>query len=141
MLRRDRVPGGRELVAGCEAFLAGLYVDYLVDAGAGVPAWAWTNLLAHGTDEQLCAAAEVGPVGAGGLEPWCAAQSYLAGEVLELAHRNGPLGKVQARALVPLELELVADPRVNRWGPGEWVAAVLASLVPLGEWQPARRRS
>jgi hypothetical protein len=43
----------RELVEDCEAFLAGRLVEFLERRKALVPAWAWTNLLAHGSVEQL----------------------------------------------------------------------------------------
>jgi len=77
----------------------------------------------------------------GSLEPWSQARSYLAGEVVDRAHRNGPLGKVQVRVLVPLESDLASRPKVDWWRPGEWVTAVLASLAPLAEWQRTPRRS
>jgi hypothetical protein len=141
MWRRERDDLGRQLVAECEAFLTGRYAEHLVETGGSIPAWAWTNLLAHGTEEQLRACpARIG-TDAFHSEPWCLARRYLAGEVLDLAHRNGPLGKVQAKGLLPLESRLASETSASCSRPGDWVTAVLAALAPLSAWQPARRRS
>ena len=43
-----------QVVGDCEAFLAGRLVERIEQAGARVPVWAWTNLLAHGTERDLC---------------------------------------------------------------------------------------
>jgi hypothetical protein len=142
MRRRERDDdGGRQLANECEAFLTGRYVELLAQRGVPIPAWAWTNLLAHGTEEQLRSCPASIDSGASGSQPWCLARRYLAGEVLDLAHRNGPLGKVQAKALVPLEARLVSSATASRSGPGDWVTDVLTALAPLSDWQPARRRS
>lgn len=141
MLRRDRNAGGQELVADCEAFLTGRYVEHLLEAEAHVPAWAWTNLLAHGTEEQLRGSCASVGLDASGAEPWLLARRYLAGEVLDKANRHGPLLKVQAQVLVPLESDLASRPNMGSSRPSDWVTAVLAALAPLAAWQPSRRRS
>ena len=41
------------IVAECEAFLEGKFAESAVPAGELVPVWAWINLLAHGTEDQL----------------------------------------------------------------------------------------
>ena len=53
MWRRDRDPLGRSLVAECEAFLAGRYAEHLTHLGRRIPVWAWTNLIAHGNEQDL----------------------------------------------------------------------------------------
>lgn len=140
MRRRDTGSSGRELIVECEAVLAGRYVEHLVDSGHSVPAWAWTNLLAHGAEEQLRSPlTKIDVCRATGLESWCHARSYLAGEVLDRAHRDGPLDALQGAVLIPLELELMSRPVTRLWRPGDWVTAVLAAVAPMGEWQRTRR--
>jgi hypothetical protein len=129
MWRRDRDPEGRELVADCEAFLAGSYAERLKGLGRRVPVWAWTNLLAHGTEEdlRLCRLSS-GEGRSSGPGLWCPARSYLAGEVLDIGHRRPSLARLQIAVLIPLELELAARRDAVSWRPGEWVAAVLSVL-------------
>ncbi len=117
-----------ELAAECEAFLAGRYPEYLECLGQPIPAWAWTNPLAHAPEEQLrgmIAARGRAMTPAGG---WRHACCYVAGELLDLAEQRGPLGELQATALVPLELELMSRRDVVRWRPGTWAATVMAVL-------------
>jgi hypothetical protein len=140
MWRRDGDRFGLALVDECEAFLDGRFVEYLVEHDAPVPVWAWTNLLAHGTEDQLRAASNTAS-GLAALEPWLLARHYLAGEVLQLASSHGPLDRVQARLLIPLERDLASRAGAARWRPSEWVSAVLATLAPLTAWHPSRARS
>ena len=53
MWRRDARSAADDLAAECEAFLAGRYPEYLTYRGRPVPAWAWTNPLAHASEDQL----------------------------------------------------------------------------------------
>jgi hypothetical protein len=123
MARRDRdAPFARELVEECEAFLEGRLVERLVDIGAPVPAWAWTNLLAHGTPEQLADPPIHGRRPGCALWAWSQGRALLAAEVLDRAAASGTLRTLQREVLVPLELELMSDAsiaigavRPNRW--------------------------
>jgi hypothetical protein len=142
MWHRKSAPGARELVAECEAFLAGRYVEHLLERGERVPAWAWTNQLAHGTLAQLrCPSMNVGAGEAESMGAWLPARSYLAGEVLDVAQQVGSLSWVQRRALVPLELELAARCPAISLTPSDWVTAVLAALATLTSLQQTRRHS
>ncbi|HEY7626980.1 MAG TPA: hypothetical protein VH761_07925 [Ilumatobacteraceae bacterium] len=133
---RDTDPDGRELVRDCEAFLAGRYVEYVLNRGDHVPTWAWTNLLAHGTVEQLRSPATTFSVNwIELLQPWLQARAYLAGEILDAAYRDGPLCRVQRKLLVPLELRLASDPATKLLAPSEWVGKVLKSLAPITSWK------
>lgn len=115
------------LVECLEALLAGRYVDYLERRGRRVPAWAWTNLLAHGTEEALHRVMKPRwPLW--DHDAWRRARSYLAGEVLDAADRAGSLVTVQAAVLVPLELELVSWRPSRSSSAGEWATRVLAAL-------------
>lgn len=120
----------RRLIEDCEQFLAGSYAEHVAVTGGRVPVWAWVNLLAHGTETDLRAAAAPRPP-AEPITDWERARGFLAGEVLAATDGSGGvsgLGGVQQSALVPLELDLAADPSVERWRPGQMVAAVLAAL-------------
>jgi hypothetical protein len=127
MLRRD--PAERELVVECDAFVTGLYAEYLLAHSRPVPVWVWTNLLAHGTEQDLHEAVVRGaarvPIAA---QLWWSARAYLAGELLDRAATRRPLRSLQRIVLAPLELELAARPEVQAWRPAQLVDAVLSGL-------------
>ncbi len=126
---RDGGPAG-----DCEAFVVGHLAEYRIDRNQCVSVWEWTNLLAHGSEhelrEDLADAGRdqfsSGPF-AGDVE-WCSARSLLAGEVLHLAAIGGSLESLQRSVIVPLELELAANPETSRWQPRQWAASVEAAL-------------
>jgi hypothetical protein len=132
MWYRDLDAEGRELARECQAFLDGRLVDHLLDVGDDVPAWAWTNLLAHGTTDDLLSPTTTMPVDwAIYLKPWLEARAYLAGEVLQATEHAGPLRRVQRLALVPFELRLSCDPTALSLRSSDWVRLVLATIAPL----------
>jgi hypothetical protein len=118
MLRRDRDPDARELVAECDAFITGRYAEHLLARERAVPAWAWTNLLAHSSEADLHEMVLLGavrvPIAA---RLWWSARSYLAGEVLARVAPRQPLSSVQCVVLAPLEAELAARREVQAWRP------------------------
>lgn len=119
-----------ELIADCEAFLAGRYAEHLEARGRRVPAWAWVNLLAHGTGDELAAARHLVQDGTDPRSQWRAARAFLAREVLEAAVAAGTtLDDLQRRVLIPLELELMGWPAAL-WGPRHVVLRVLGVLRP-----------
>lgn len=130
---RHRAPWYRrvlegELVADTEAFLLGQYAEHLERESSRVPVWAWTNLLAHGTEDHIRQVA-----GGGGLEPlrtrgWRAARAYLATEVLAAVDRGSALEDLQRHVLVPLELRLSSRREVVSWDPRRWVVIVRSAL-------------
>jgi hypothetical protein len=122
-VHRERRALGAELIADCEAFLLGLYVERLESQRVAVPVWGWTNLLAHGNDAALRAAAAV-TTHPGGADGWHAARARLAAELL----RSGTLAELQRDVLAPLELRLASRPDVEGWGPRTWVDVVRAAL-------------
>lgn len=131
------------MVSECEALLAGTYVELLESVGTAVPNWAWTNLLAHGTEEQLRDLSELRASSRSwSSNSWSRARAYLAGEVLDAAARCGSLRTLQRRALVPLELRLASTTEptpITR--PAEWVDAVqraIADVPSRGTRQPNR---
>lgn len=129
MRRGNARTDGVELVAACEAVLAGRYPEYLAACREPIPVWAWTNPLGHASEERLrtmiaTRGRAIGPAGR-----WLHACCYAAGELLDVAERHGPLAELQAAALIPLELELMSRRDVERWKPSSWVTTVLAVLA------------
>lgn len=128
--------GHRELVAECEAFCLGRFAEHSIATSDAVPAWAWTNLLAHGTEEELrreearCAGR---PAGA---SDWRGARAYLVTELLEAIGRGASLHELQAQVLQPLELELSSRRSMDWWTPRRWVTKARAAL---GAYEHSRR--
>lgn len=128
--RRRNCAMGGELVADVEAFLSGRLVEHIESRGDIVPAWAWTNLLAHGTIDDLRADCK---------SPWLRrartycqwrqARSHLAAEVLSSAKQYGSLAEVQRVALVPLELQLASRAEVAYWASARWATVVEVTLA------------
>ncbi|HET7486705.1 MAG TPA: hypothetical protein VFJ85_02165 [Acidimicrobiales bacterium] len=148
MRRRQENPEAAELVLEAEAFLAGTYVDHMVEAGRRVPTWAWINLLAHGNEAEVRETAR-GSMGVWSLmrtmftgptqrdawpnasvPDWCRARAFLAGEVLdEIRARGCTIQDLQEEILIPLELALATHRPARRWAPAELVGSVLAALA------------
>lgn len=139
--RRRRRAEERALVAETEAFLEGDLAERLEASAGYVPAWAWTNRLAHASEGQL--AAEQGAVlqtEAASRGKWRQARAYLAGEVLRAAALYGSLAELQRDVLVPLEIELS-----RKYGPrgcrlADWVATVEVALRQAVAGRPLRGR-
>lgn len=128
MWRRGRTSARTGLTQELDAYLSGHIVEHLRTQERPVPTWAWLNLLAHGTEQEILA--EHSKVGAHGeATPWQDARSYLAGEVLAVLDAD-PVGlaNVQESVLVPVELALID--RGTTPGPSlaELVSAVLSGL-------------
>ena len=126
--------GGRrisaQLVDDTEAFLCGRLVERAEAHGDFVPVWAWTNLLAHGSDKDLRAELTMGlPQRDKAVRQWHEARSYLAAEVLWQAAQYGSLEKVQEAVLMPLELDLASRTDVIRWRRRRWAQAVEQALT------------
>jgi hypothetical protein len=118
------------MVANCEAFVRGQYAERLMERTERVPSWAWLNLVAHGTYDDLASAR--GPRRVPGsmllYTHWVAARSYVISEVFAaLDSDRGPLPRLQARVLRPLESKLVAEVSSVRF-PREFVGRVLQAL-------------
>lgn len=123
-------PEEARLVHECEAFLSGRLAEELEDRQQPVPAWAWMNMLAHGTPRQLRSMAYEGLGGAfTTVDAWERGLCFLAREVLAMAEERGcTVEELQRRALVPLELEMTRDVGWVETGPGLLVMRVVAAL-------------
>jgi hypothetical protein len=128
MWRRNARTAAGDLVEECEALLTGRYPEYLARHGHRIPPSAWTNPLAHAPAEQLRAMISTRGEGRAPACGWHQAFCYVAGEVLDLAERRGPLADLQGSALVPLELDLMSRRQAGFWRPATWVEHVLAGL-------------
>ena len=98
-----------EFVAECEVFLSGHYAQWLAEENRTVPVWAWLNVLAHGSDDDITALATGEPPSRRSQSAcvWQQALAFLAQELTSQATRRGySLADIQRSTLVPLELEL-----------------------------------
>jgi hypothetical protein len=130
MWRRPNQHHEEALVEECESFLAGDYVTACERRGQPVPVWAWMNVLAHGTELELRAAAANRPPEDEGRQ----ALAFVAGELVELIEDGRvDLETFQREVLVPLELDVLACPSTTQWTPGQLVSGLLGTL-------PARAR-
>jgi hypothetical protein len=126
---------GRALARETEWFLVGRPAEHIYLDGGAVPLWAWMNLLAHGTVEDLRSRPGTFPDAPRSLQPWVAARRYLADEVLDVVDHGSALLTVQREALIPLELDLMHAPA--DLCPADWVGMVTSAL----ERRAARRRA
>ena len=125
MWRRRTDPLGEALVEECEAFLAGGYVERCEARQNPVPGWAWMNVLAHGTEADLRAAALDRPHDDAGHQ----ARAFVAGELIDLIDAGClDLETFQCEVLVPLELDVIACPTSSVWRPAELVAGLLGAV-------------
>jgi hypothetical protein len=136
MWRPERRALAAELVADCEAFLLGRYAERLSELGAPVPVWAWTNLLAHGSEDDLRAAAA--SLGAAGSGAWHSARARIAEELLAATGPGISIAGLQAAVLAPLEVSLAAREEVDRWDRRTWLATVRAALRSYRSYRPSR---
>jgi hypothetical protein len=124
MKKRERDGGSSVLVTECEAFLDGTLAEYWEEKGMNVPVWAWTNMLAHGSENRIVQSVVHPNRPRQMARSWRIARSYLAYELLELTDDDETLAELQADVLVPLELEMAARAEVAEWSPRQWVDAV-----------------
>ena len=134
--RQPHSAPGPELVADGEAFLRGRLVERIESRGERVPAWTWTNLLAHGTMDDLRAEVLPRRRSATAEGQWRQARSFLAGEVLVCAGAYTSLSELQRVVLVPLELSLASTPEAALWKPGRWAIAVERALTRPNPFGP-----
>jgi hypothetical protein len=92
-----------ELSEECSTFLAGAYREYLEIRGGSIPAWAWINVLAHGTRGDI----EVAASQCGDDTPVALVGEMAAAMVAALG-RGECLVDLQRNTLIPLELALTA---------------------------------
>ena len=118
--------GARALVQECEWYLSGDFAEQCAQQGDLVPAWAWMNLLAHGTEAQLRLMVADHFVHDADRQ----ALAYVIVELLDLAEDGYlDLTTFQRDALVPLELDMFACPTFREWTCAQ-LASGLLQLLP-----------
>ncbi|MGH8980505.1 MAG: hypothetical protein ACRDWE_05730 [Acidimicrobiales bacterium] len=128
MWRREHRALAAELVSDCETFLRGRYAERLEGQRILVPVWAWTNLLAHGSEPDLRDEAASARVGGSGTMGWRWARANLASELLAAIGPGSSLEEIQSSVLAPLELNLAARPEVQGWDRRAWLEIVRAAI-------------
>ena len=100
-------------------------------SGSAIPGWAWLNVLAHGTEDQITSLADPSSsrhdahFGA----DWQSVLALLAVETLGLARTTGrPVAEIQRSILVEVELALAGEGRKRWLGPNEVVGRTMAAL-------------
>ncbi len=125
-------PGGEDvaalLIAECEAYLLGSYVEHLETRAEPIPVWAWTNLLAHGSRADLVRAAKEVHGGRSPARRWRVVRALVAREVLDVVGDGASLLDVQREVLAPLELAIAAHPDAWSWTPQRWLNIVRSAL-------------
>lgn len=127
----DRTPegaGGGIVAYECAAFLSGTLAEHWEERGIVVPVWAWTNLLAHGSEALIAESTGRSDRGRPVARRWKFARAALADEVFDLVDDEFPLSLMQSSVLVPLELELAGRAEVSRWSPEQWVDTVDSAI-------------
>ena len=121
-----------DIGSDCEAFLHGTHVEYLDSAACIIPSWAWLNVLAHGTEDQITSLANGASSqyeAAGRGTEWASMMSLLAVEMLGLAKATSrSVSEIQRSILVDVEPALAreCDNRCPR--PREVVGRTMAAL-------------
>ncbi|MCL4421589.1 MAG: hypothetical protein M1115_00210 [Actinobacteria bacterium] len=133
MLKRaKRMSAGEELAHESELFLSGRYGRHVAESEMGAPYWVWLSILAHGTKDEIVGLTEMPPVSKSipkEVEPWRKASAFLAQELLTFAVKAPQgLSGLQQDVLIPLELDLTADPGSKYLGPSQFVNEVLVAL-------------
>ncbi|MGD0747106.1 MAG: hypothetical protein ABSB68_04795 [Acidimicrobiales bacterium] len=124
MRKSEQQSGSSILATECGAFLDGTLAEYWDERGVDVPIWAWTNLLAHGSEE-LISESITGPARPRrAARNWRIARSYLAQRMMELSDARCTLSDLQWNVLIPLELEMADRPELERMTPTQWVEIV-----------------
>lgn len=132
--RRRPVRSRRTLLEDSEAFLGGRLVEVLQARGEQVPTWAWTNVLADGSTEQLRTAGQESVSARRPYRQWRDGRAGLARLMLDAPEFDGPRLLVQQRtALVPLELILADQPAPGISSAVGWVHQVERTLSLLDQ--------
>lgn len=134
-LDRSRAWRDSGLADEVQAFLAGRLVNHLAAYRQPVPAWAALNRLAHADRSDLLRVLEgantdsTAPSSAHAA--WAAAERFAAGHLLARAHTPEELRHVQRATLVPLELVLIEQTKIERLTADQVLGCRGGGQVPL----------
>jgi hypothetical protein len=130
---------GEQLADEVEAFLSGRLVDHFDDLGREAPPWARLSRLAHATVPELIALLKQGPGRAGSesqhpwsdgsmAREWEAAERVLAMRLLTSGPDPADVRRAQREALLPLELRLMEQAKVQPLAIDEVIEAASDAL-------------
>lgn len=145
-IRREKDRSEGEVVAAASAFLNGTAAQHLRSGRGAVPAWAWLNLLAHGSALQVtntaCGLSHDLPRSTGARR-WRHAIRFLANQMLEASGgRLEVLERIQRNALQPLEERMLRRDSGAPGTPEQMVAAALVAMACVpGPQGPQNRAS
>jgi hypothetical protein len=113
--RASPTPPPPSLVADeCESFLAGEYIDRLLDLDREVPAWAWINAIAHAAPARLAELAREAsspPSMRADYRAWHIVIRAIAEDVLTTAtDTSSTVEEIQSLTLMPIEFALMSNP-------------------------------
>jgi hypothetical protein len=116
----------RQAVAeSCVDVLDGRVAERLERRRQPIPPWAWMNLLAHGTEDEIRQAA-VGPLA---LTGWRRARAVVASAIVDLLDQGTwTLPELQRTVLVPFELHVIRFPGRHSPSPEQLFASLLWTL-------------
>lgn len=118
----------------CEAYLSGRLAAYLQCRNRPVPPVGWLNQVVHGTPNELAFLASCANSFAVQPAMWRRAVGYLSQMLIERADETGrTIETLQQELLVPLELELMADPAAVLLDPADVIGLTLRRLYELPE--------
>ena len=113
----------------CEAFLAGEWVDHLEAEGLPVPSWAWLNRVAHAPEADLRAMTRLPAWSHTEMDEWSRLRACVAATVLDRAKQMSTTpAEMQRLVLVPIELRVCGDDRLQQLGNPELLIRLLGAL-------------
>jgi hypothetical protein len=125
----EKVGRGHEIGDECDAFLAGEWAEHLAENGQPVPQWAWVNQVAHGSEERMRDLATQPAWRLAKQDEWTRLRACVADALFSRARQNGAtVAEVQLHVLVPLELMLLGDKRLQQLGSAQLLIRTLSVL-------------
>jgi hypothetical protein len=113
--RATPTPAPSSVVADeCESFLAGEYIDRLLDLDREVPSWAWINAIAHAAPSrivELASEPSSPPSMRADYRAWRMVIREIAEDVLATAmDTSATVEEIQSLTLMPIEFALMSNP-------------------------------
>jgi hypothetical protein len=131
--------GEPHLADQAEAFVRGELAELLVTVGRPLPSWLALNRLGHASPQVLTRVAR-GQAGVGaGTDPgWADDERALAVRLLNGRRDPDDVRRLQREVLVPLELRLIAESRVEPLTVGQVIRRAIEALDEIERPGPSR---
>ncbi len=115
----------QEVAESCVDFLDGRAAERLEERREAIPPWAWMNLLAHGTEDELRRTA----AGQLALTGWKRPRAIVASAILDLLEKGTwDLLDLQRTVLIPFELHVMRFPGPRARNPEVLFASLLWTI-------------